>query len=366
MIRDMKKIWNTIFGLDVERSMWVEEDDLGKEKIFYYKDHRYYVKIPQMIHKHITVRLRGLGKSRRGKTGDIYLHLWLNKGEDICKDLWLSETCARSGADKKLELNTRIITMIVPPNSHHGLTIRLRGYGQEGSFGPRAPALAHKKRGNALIKLFVYPDRITPNYGSFEHLSTDSMALEGWLYRNIDDVIQKVGKSVLPLNPLQAETVADRFNEGSWMGIFDALVTHLRLNKVHIEVKKSDPDSLPGSCQRMLHFQEKLPPRSEYRITINEKFLDHPFSVAAILAHELCHVVYGEKIDDTPKSPGYVVKSDKATLEEERTVDLLVFLFKIGEFQLRMARDARLTLGYFNQEVFERMQGIVWKKLKIV
>jgi hypothetical protein len=101
-------------------------------------------------------------------------------------------------------------------------------------------------------------------------------------------------------------------------------------------------------------------------ITINENFLDNPFSVAAILAHELCHVVYGEKIDGTPKSPGYIVKSEKATLEEERTVDLLVFLFKIGEFQLRMARDTRLTLGYFNQEVFERMQGIVSRKLKSV
>jgi hypothetical protein len=50
-------------------------------------------------------------------------------------------------------------------------------------------------------------------------------------------------------------------------------------------------------------------------------------------------------------------------LEEEHTVDLLVFMFKIGEFQLRVARDKRLTFGYFNQEVFERMQVIVSKKL---
>jgi hypothetical protein len=98
-------------------------------------------------------------------------------------------------------------------------------------------------------------------------------------------------------------------------------------------------------------------------MTINEQFLDNPFSIAAIMAHELCHVVYSEKIDDTPKSIGYVIKTEKATLEEERTVDLLVFMFKIGEFQLRVARDKRLTLGYFNQEVFERIQVIVSKKL---
>jgi hypothetical protein len=361
----MKKVWNTIFGLDIERSIWVEEEDLGREKVFYYKEHRYFVKIPPRINKHITLRLRGLGKKRFKKAGNLYLHVWLNKGEDIHKSLWLSESSAKKGVDKKIEVDSKIITMIVPPNSHHGLTIRLRGYGREGHFGPHAPALARKKRGNALVKLFVYPDCITPHYGSFENLSTDSMALEGWLYRYVDEVIQKVGQTSFRVNSLRAETIADLFNEGGWRKIFAALIGHLQLDHLLIELKTSVPDSLPGTCQRTVQFRNNLPAFSNYVITINEKFLDNPFAVAAILAHELCHVVYGEKIADTPKSSGYVAKSDKATLDEERTVDLLVFLFKMGEFQLRLARDTRLTFGYFNQEVFERMQGIVAKKLKI-
>jgi hypothetical protein len=257
----MKKIWNTIFGLDVERSMWVEEEDLGKEKVFYYKDHRYFVKIPQTIHKHITLRLRGLGKTRGTKKGDIFLHVWLNTGEDVTKNLWLSETSARNGADKKLRLDGKTITMVVPPNSHRGLTIRLKGYGREGSFGPYAPPLRKKKRGNALVKLFVFPDCVKPIYGAFENLSTDSMALEGWVYRNIDEVIQKVGKPSFQVSSLQAETVANLFNESGWMGIFDALITHLKLNQIHIAVKKSDPDSLPGSCQRTVNLITMFRPR---------------------------------------------------------------------------------------------------------
>ena len=98
-------------------------------------------------------------------------------------------------------------------------------------------------------------------------------------------------------------------------------------------------------------------------ITINEQFLDNPFSIVAILAHELCHVIYSERIDAESLSVGYRIKPEKASLEEERTVDLLVFMFKIGEFQLRVARDKRLTLGYFNQEIFERIQVIVTRKL---
>lgn len=52
-------------------------------------------------------------------------------------------------------------------------------------------------------------------------------------------------------------------------------------------------------------------------------------------------------------------KAKKDLLEMERTVDLLVFMFKIGEFQLRVARDLGLTLGYFNQDMFERIQVII-------
>ena len=50
-------------------------------------------------------------------------------------------------------------------------------------------------------------------------------------------------------------------------------------------------------------------------------------------------------------------------LNEEQTVDLLVFMYRMGEFQLRFARDQHLTLGYFNQDVFDRMQVIVSRKM---
>jgi hypothetical protein len=109
--------------------------------------------------------------------------------------------------------------------------------------------------------------------------------------------------------------------------------------------------------------QNGAPVAYNYSITIKEEFLDNPFTVAAILAHELCHVVFAEKIEGLPSSPQQMNKSETERLEEEHMVDLLVFLFRIGEFQLRVARDRRLTLGYFHQEIFERMQVIVSRKL---
>ena len=360
----MQKYWDRLFGLNDELSIWVEEEDLGKEKVIRHKRGSDSVKIPQEMHQGITLRLRGLGKTRSGKTGDLVLRVWLNKGEDTRTNLWLSETSARNGTEKTLLLDGRPITMVIPPKSHNGLTIRLKDLGRAASFSPRAPALDEKKKGNALVKLCVYPDNITPKYGSFEALSTEDMALEGWVYRKFDEVIRKLGKSSFPDQPVLADEIAGLFNECGWRSIFNALVEDFDLKQLEIELATSASNSLPGCCERIVAFHNATGVGYKYRIRINEQFLDNPFSITAILAHELCHVIYSEKIDNAVRTTGIVIKTEKAKLEEERTVDLLVFMFKLGEFQLRVARDIRITLGYFNQDVFERMQVIVAKKLR--
>ena len=342
---NMRRCWDSIFGLNDERSIWVEEEDLGKEIALLHRDRSYFVNIPQSIDKEITLRLRGLGKTRFNKTGDLLLHVWLNKGEDVRRSLWISETAARNGAEKLVSLDGKQITMVIPPRSYGGLSIRLKGRGRESNNSRRAPVLPQKKRGDVLVKLFVYPDSVTPEYGSFEALSTDNMALEGWVYRRLDEVIRKLGRSSLPVHPIHADAIADLYNRWGWTGIFHALVDRLELAHLNMGLTTSASISVPGSCERIFTVQNNTIVRYNYRISINERFLDNPFSIAAILAHELCHVLYSEKIDDAPKSIGYMTKGEKASLEAERTVDLLVFMFKMGEFQLRVARDKRLTLG---------------------
>lgn len=358
----MRKYWNTIFGLECKRSIWIVQEELDKEKVIIVNNKRLLVRLPQKINRDVVLRLRGRGKIRENKTGDLLLHIWLNKGDDIQKSLWLSETSARNGVDKVLVLNEKKTTIVIPPQSYHGLTIRYKGLGEKLDYSWRAPFL-RRKRGNLLVRLIVYPDKIVPRYGSFEMLSTEDMALEGWVYRKIDQVIHKIGKDNFPVCPIQADTVANSFNDLGWQGIFRDLVRHLRLTHLKIELAKSNSISRPGSCQRNASVDNNNTITYSYLITINDQFLDNPFSIAAILAHELSHVIYSEKIEDGPKTVGMRIKSDEGTLDEERSVDLLAFMFKIGEFQLRVARDKRLTLGYFDQVIFERIQIIVSKKL---
>lgn len=359
----MKQRWNVLFNLNAKRTIWIEQEDLGKEKIITVRKKQYSVKIPASIQTKEILRLRGLGRTRNNQSGDLYLHIWLNKGADIQRNLWLSETSARDGAHKIILSGEKKIMMVIPPNSTHGLTIRLKGLGEELDFNWRAPFLRRKK-GNLMVKLCVYPDSITPKYGSFEALSTDDMALEGWVYQKMDEVISKIGMASFQISPLQADVIADRFNERGWKSIFHTLVEHLKLSQVNISITESSTISTPGSCQKTVTYQNMSPVANQYLITIHEKFLDNPFTVAAIIAHELCHVLYSERIGAGFAAVGPGENAAQITMEEERTVDLLVFMFKIGEFQLRAAREPRLTFGYFNQDIFERIQVIVSKKLK--
>jgi hypothetical protein len=257
----------------------------------------------------------------------------------------------------------QMISLVIPPKSYHGLTIRLQWLGRRPHYRPGAPHLDKENKGHLLVTLSVYPDQITPLYGSFDALSTEDMALEGWVYRTFDEIIPKIDTAFRNLGRIRPDMIAELFNTGRWRSIFDTLRDHLRLSHLRIDLTTSASLVNPGNCVRTVANDPQNPDRYRYTITINERFLDNPFAIAAILAHELCHIVYSEKIEQLPRSVGQVIRSEKAILHMERTVDMLVFMFKMGEFQLRVARDTRLTLGYFNQDVFERMQVIVSRKL---
>ena len=361
---ELQKFWDNLFGLDYSRSIWIEQSDLGAHKLITHKRKRYRVKIPKKINKVKTLRLRGLGNTKDGRTGDLYLQLLLNKGEDLRETLWLSEAAARDGARKKLSYEGGVIWLTVPPDSYAGLTIRLKGLGRVPDFRWRAPFLP-RVPGNLLVKLVVYPDRIKPYYGSFDMLATEDMNLEGWVYRKIDHIFKKIGKLYFMVSPMDADKVADTFNQWGYYGIFTAFVDHMRLNHLNIKIYDSNMISLPGNCQRHnIMDQETGASGRRYSITINSRFIKNPFASAAIIAHELCHVFHSERIEEPTFNADQTAQSEEDTLEVERTVDLLVFMFKLGEFQLRVSRDERLTIGYFNQRIFERMQGIVSRKLK--
>ena len=193
----MKRFWDRFFGLDVHRSIWIDPDELGKERVIKCNRKQYRVKIPGKINKEVILRLRGIGRTKDGLTGNLYLHVYLNKGDDIRRDYWIPESDARKGTSRKLNVGEGRARVFLPAGSYDGLVMRYSGLGREQDFNWRVPFLK-RKNGNYYLKLHVYPDTIIPRYGAFEHLSTRDMYLEGWVYRTYDQVLEKIESGNLP------------------------------------------------------------------------------------------------------------------------------------------------------------------------
>jgi len=350
-------------GLNDEYSIWIEQEELGNDKVIEIKKKSFRVKIPKKIEKKVTLRLKGLGKTKGNRTGDILLHVRINQGENIRKNLWVSETSAKNGDNKILLFEEKKIRISLPKNSYDGLVVRLRGLGRKPSFDEYSPSL-NRKNGDLLVNLCVYPDNITQKYGPLEILSTVDFDSECWVYLKIDEIIHKMGSFSFPISSIKAEGIADIFNEYGWRGIFHVLVDYLHLTHLNIQLNKSNYTDVPGCCQIKTTFRNGVPVNFDYMISINELFLDNPFSVAAIASHELCHVIYSEKIEDKLYSAQGNIKTGQASLEEERTVDILVFMYKLGEFQLRISRDILTFIWIFQSSTIREASDNRFKKVE--
>jgi hypothetical protein len=344
--------------MDIKRSIWVEEEELGHKKVIDHKGKSISFEVPQKIDGLVLLRLKGIEKPRFRKPHDLLLEIRVNRGSDTRKDLWISETCARAGGEKCLRSGDETVRVRVPAGCRNGSVLRLKGIGNMPYLhGGNLPP--HIKRGDLYVNLRMFPDRVFAAYGSFDRLDVDEMASEGQILINLDKLKLK-GLYPVSKQTLSAGSIADLYNERDWKAIYDALVAYLGLGGVRIYVYPADDIQLPGYCQFFITGKGAAKPDS-YQIKINSIFLDDPFCVAAILSHELCHVMHWETFSSDISLP-VAGREVKMSVDDERMVDLLVFVHGLGEFQLRVARDRCMTLGYFRQANFERMQAILARK----
>jgi hypothetical protein len=344
--------------LDDQLSILVEEEELGGYKTIFHGEKEISFRVPKEIDRKLIVRLKGLGRKKGSQTGNLLVHVWVNKGEDANAILWLSESSARNGTTKKLSFMRRTIEVVVPKGSSDGSIITIEGQGKEAEF-PESISCSNRERGDLFLTLRTYLDYIYLRCKPFDSLDTEEMAFEGWVYRKIDEIVSRIGPSILGVQPVIADTIADTFNESGLKGVFSYLKSHFQLSNRDITLEVSDSISRPGKCEPFCSGG-----CNRYRILIDGAFVHHPFTVAAILAHELAHIVYLENLAslhfqqnvDLPQ-----LLKDKQDCEGELTVDLLVFMYKLGGFQIRVSRDRRITMGYFRQDQFDRIYVIAMK-----
>jgi hypothetical protein len=348
--------------LNCHHTIVVEPEELGEYKTIINETKEIEFRLPRKIDQPTIYRLKGLGKTKGKLTGNILIQIWLNEGKDVSTCLWLSESSAWNGALKNLSKTHGSVKVLVPKGSTDGSIIKMKGYGNPPAFGPGV-SFHSKKRGNLFVRVRTYPDYVNPQYRSFDSLNTDAMALEGWVYQKIGEIISKLGKSILNFEPITADTIADVFNEDGLNGIFNYLRNHLNLTDLKIDVVPTDSLTKPGECQlNVSQYSGASNYINSAIIYINQSYIQDPIFVAAILAHELCHVIYAQHFLQIDQHNQF--HNGQQTLEQERMVDLLVFMHRIGGFQIRVSRAKHITLGYFDQETFDRMFVIVLKEIK--
>jgi hypothetical protein len=346
-------------ALNEDQSLWITEEQLGSVQTLKHRGRSVQYRLPKEIERKVTLRFRGYGRSQNNEQGDLLLHVQVDRGQDLEAVLWLSEREARAGAQKNLLHRKQLAGITVPAASADRQVVRVKGLGGKSPFHWGLP-LFGRRRGDLLVKLRVFPDRVVVSYRSVDCLGTEDLALESWIYRRTDFILEKVGQDPFSLAPITAEDVADLFNERGWLGLARHLAARLNLGAVPISFEESGSLPVPGQCQKQVVSRNggsRTAPH--FTIILHSRFADDPFAATAILGHELCHVLEASILAEDPAA---APPQGAALTEMERTVDLLMFFFGLGEFQMRVARERRLTLGYFNQELFERMQVIFSRK----
>lgn len=346
----------TINDSDEKASIWIHEDMLGTVQTLRHRGQEVRYRLPQQVDGQVTLRFKGHGRTDEQQTGDLLLCVRLDRSRNIDAVLWLAESEAAGGCQKILQFGRECLSVTVPPGSRDGQVVRA---GRKTAFKQGLP-LSGRNRGDLYAKLRVFPETIKPVYGAVEGMSIEELAIEGWVYRRIDLVLGKINSEAFRVPPMTAKEAATLFNERGWLVLARAVVARLGLGTAAIEITSSANLPVPGQCRRSVQKNSWGRILScRYAISIRSDFLDDPFAVVAILAHELCHVINFRCL---APCQDYVSQPGSELLEEERTVDLLVFMFQLGEFQMRVARKRGMTLGYFNQPLFERIHVILDRK----
>jgi hypothetical protein len=368
--------------LDQRRTLWIAEEQIGSTVSLKHRGKAVEVAVPPDFRRRFMVRLRGRGATKGAQSGDLVVDLRLNKGRDVHRELWISDVAAINGTEERLRVGDRLASVRVPPHSEEGRVLRIKGAGSAMQFDgdDQVPSPAAKDRsgpplmrlwraarrciarargaaprgipGDLLVRLRVYAHSVSPQYRWLDPMEFGEQSLEKWVDQRLAMLETKLKLSFGSIPPLPAEEVARLFNEHGWPGIFATLRACLRLGGVAVTAGAMSSGHVPGCCSPGGRREGGRWVNRVYQVYVAQRYLDHPFCTAAILAHELCHVVYRESLLGGDLSAA-------VSLEEERMVDLLVFFFGLGEFQLRVARECSFTLGYFNQNHFERVQWLL-------
>ena len=360
-------IKNDIYFL-YNKTYLLSEEEVDKKEINYtYKGKVYKVKLPLIEpQKEVKIRLKKIGPE--GK--DLILKLFYNKGAKQYVEHWVEKTALNKGYMGKINIENRVTDFIIDnSNLYSGIVLRNKG---------KLPFLLtilfrdRQYRGDVVVKLISYNSDILSGHSFFYNLTDQCLKEENKIFEKASAILRKkydyINKVWQGQKNVHAVKVAEAYNHNGILGVFNLLKEYLRINDC-VKLSVSNLINEPGRCScKMItttsrsnysYIESKTQYFEDYEIIINQKYINNPFFVASILAHELCHIVYNKYFYTAEKFSGgfyrnSVWDSDASTCDMEQTVDILTFVLGLGEYRIR-AKFYGVFFGYLQEPIFHNL-----------
>ena len=284
--------------------------------------------------------------------------------------IWVSDQVAASGGTVEVPVGNRTLSVKIPPDAK-GRRLRLRKGGEL----PLLRRLLQYDRPDTLLRIRTYDGNVNVLPVSVLDTDTEVLTCQAKISRHVDwlETSRRVhyewvsDRFELHKAELSFDSVAQAYNRGGNKHVLTRIHEHLgSCGDVELGAPQELSGDDVGRCEiERTEWQDSLTGLSRdetrrYRIVYDERFESNLPMVAAILSHELCHVVYDIYYDraatyfrtSSPSAP-----SPDEIQEMEERVDTLVCMTGLSRFQIAASRETGRAIGYYPQQAFEWMHA---------
>lgn len=371
----MKK-FKEIIGKMIDKTgfanTWLTPDEILQGSFIYKTgDKKYKINLPVITSGKLH-KLRIVTKHNENSIEKI-IRVRYNKGKTVAKNCWIGKNSLTQSYETVIRVGNRVIKFKVDENANQTYKQKLCSLG----ILPKISLFSifrKKYRGDVIVKFHTYDDTLKVFVPKYESLSNTDLLDEKLGKSKINSLVKSNSNLFDPKksleNKIDNEELVRQFNIYGVKGVFKTIKNHV-LKGVKVKFSINPGLIEPGVCKSVIKTTTCYGPYSalptvskeftKFHIEINPSYIHNPFVAAAVISHELCHVInnrylnshYGSGFAFSSFSE-YSKYSNFDKTDEEKTVEVLTIINGLGEYQLRACTFGYI-MGYFSPKVFLRL-----------
>lgn len=327
--------------------VWAFAEERGQVREIEFGAHAYRVEIPKELRETTMFRVVGRPLAVGSAPTPALAVVHPAPPAEWPTAIWLAESQLARGAAVEVGTPDGVVLVRVVPGTAPGALVPIPAPGRPGASSGRS----------VRVRAFRAEMRASPRSLGLEH-----DAIVAGARARVETLRQRLPDAFRAHPPLSATTIARAAARGGWFGVFR--LVHERLGLAAYCVLPRVVDGLPehvlGQCRR-----DARPGGNPTLgvIELSRQATADPFVLAATVAHELCHVLYGswvetedQRVARRRQARARARREDpRVDYDEEYDVELLVCELGLGTAAVAAWRNGLGRPGYFPFEVYERL-----------